>query len=98
MIPARIHAEGNVRLSSPRSMVSSDLTASIWGRVKSREGVDGKFQRVLRQRREGVDGILLTSQMTPKSHDTAGDSLFILKHAMDFTAQIFIKVNPLRMK
>lgn len=48
----------------------------------------------------GVGGFWggLTSQVTPKSHDTSRDSLFILKHATDFTGRMFIKANPLRMK
>lgn len=67
---ARIHAGGgNAGLLSATSMVSSDLTASIWGRCGpgwgSTDGVDGKFQCVLTQRRAGVEGSLPTSQMTP---------------------------------
>lgn len=46
----------------------------------------------------GVVDMDLTSRVTPKSHDTSRDSLFILKHAKDFTGGMFIKPNPLCMK
>lgn len=68
------------------------------------EGVDGKFQRVPSLPAEGlVGGVVvvdldLTSQVTSKSHDTSRDSLFVLKHASDFTRRTFIEPNPLCMK
>jgi len=39
-----------------------------------------------------------TSQMSPKSHDSSRDSLFILKHATDFTGKMLLKPDPLRKK
>lgn len=66
--------------------------------------MDGKFQCVPSLRtEEGVGGwwvvdMEITSQVTLKSHDTSRDSLFILKHAIDFTGRMLIEPNPLRMK
>lgn len=102
VIPAKVHAEGATGVFSARSMVTSDLIASRWGAAGEERGgrmLNSSVSCLCLQRGcWGVVDLDLTSQVTSKSHDTSRDSLFVLKHASDFTGRMFIKPNPLCMR